>query len=72
MLTRYLDRAISLSARRPWVVVAAALMLAVAAGFYAVTAFDMTTDTSELLSPDTDWRQDEERVGRPSPAAARS
>lgn len=67
MLTRHLDRAISLSARNPWLTAAIALVLTVAAAFYAMSNFDMTTDTAELISRETAWRQDEERVAKAFP-----
>jgi uncharacterized protein len=67
MLTRTLDRAVSLSARQPWLIAVVALGLTIAAAFYAIANFDMTTDTAELISPEAAWRQDEERVARAFP-----
>jgi uncharacterized protein len=72
MVTRHLDRAISLSARRPWFAVAVAALLTLASAFYVVGAFDMTTDTADLISPKTDWRQDEERVAAAFPGGGHS
>lgn len=52
-------RAVSVSARRPWQVVALCVAMAVLAGWFAAGRFAMTTDTSALISPAVDWRRDE-------------
>ena len=49
------------AARRPWRWLAAALLLAAAAGWYAATHFAMTTDSTALISPDEPWRVAERR-----------
>lgn len=67
MLTRTLEQAIAQSARRPWLVVILSLALTVAAAFYTVSAFDMTTDTGDLIATDTPWRLNEERVAKAFP-----
>ena len=55
----FVPRAVAASIRRPWLTLAAALVLAVAAVFYAAGHFAMTTDTAALISPDVPWRQHE-------------
>jgi hopanoid biosynthesis associated RND transporter like protein HpnN len=67
MLTTYLKRLISLSARKPLYIVAVALLLAIAALFHVTTSFEMTTDTGELISAKTAWRQNEEKVANAFP-----
>ncbi len=51
--------AVALAVRRPWAVIAAALVLALAAGWFAATHFAMSTDTAQLIAPTVDWRRDE-------------
>ena len=58
MFSSYLKRIISRSARRPGLVALVSVTLTLGAGAFAATHFDMTTDTSELISPTVDWRQD--------------
>ena len=67
MLTTRLKQLISLSARKPFHVVAAAVLLAIAALFHVATSFEMTTDTGELISAKTEWRQNEDKVSRAFP-----
>jgi hopanoid biosynthesis associated RND transporter like protein HpnN len=50
---------IALSCRRPWLVALAALALCALAMTYMAQNFAMTTDTAELISPKTAWRQQE-------------
>jgi len=50
-------RLVTVSIRHAWLVIAAGLLLAVAAGAYAAGHFKMTTDTSQLISADLPWRQ---------------
>ena len=50
-------RLVALSCRAPWLAVAIAAMLCVGAGVYAAGHFAMTTDTAQLISPKTAWRQ---------------
>jgi hopanoid biosynthesis associated RND transporter like protein HpnN len=45
--------------RRPWLTIAAGLLLALVALFVVADRFAMTTDTAELISPDVPWRQQE-------------
>ena len=43
--------------RRPWVVVATFLALALGSSFYVVRHFAITTDVNHLISPDLPWAQ---------------
>ncbi|MBU6267719.1 MAG: MMPL family transporter [Sphingomonadales bacterium] len=47
------------AASRPWLTVGVALACVIAAAFVVVLRFDMTTDTGEMISPKTAWRQNE-------------
>ena len=58
MFSSPLKQIISRSARHPILVALASGVLALGAGTFAATHFDMTTDTSELISPSVGWRQD--------------
>ena len=58
MFSLPLKQIISRSARHPILVALASGVLALGAGTFAATHFDMTTDTSELISPSVGWRQD--------------
>ncbi len=55
------------AARRPLVMLALATTLVIAALAYTAHAFDITTDTGELISAQTDWRRSEARVERAFP-----
>jgi len=50
-------RLVAFSIGRAWLVIAAALVLAIGAGIYAAGHFKMTTDTSQLISADLTWRR---------------
>ncbi len=50
------------AARRPVAMVALVAVLVIAALAYTVGAFDITTDTGELISAQTGWRRSEARV----------
>jgi len=52
------------AARRPLVTLALALAGLAAAVFIVVTRFDMTTDTSQLISADTPWRANQAKVDK--------
>ena len=52
-----MGRLVELSIRHAWLVIAAGLVLAIAAGWYAAGHFKMTTDTEQLISADLPWRQ---------------
>lgn len=51
------------AARRPLATLGLALAALVAAALVVVTRFDMTTDTGEMISPRTQWRINEAKVG---------
>ncbi len=51
--------AVALAVRRPWTVVAVALAVVIAAGWFAAGHFAMNTDTATLIAPTVDWRRDE-------------
>ncbi|MEO6715894.1 MAG: MMPL family transporter, partial [Novosphingobium sp.] len=69
MLTHLLQRAVSLAARKPWRVVALALILMLAAGLFAAAHFDMSTDTGDMISSKTKWRQIEDAASKAFPEA---
>jgi hopanoid biosynthesis associated RND transporter like protein HpnN len=58
-ITAFVVRAISFCIHYPRWVIAAALILAVASGWYAVTHFSMTTDINQLISSNSPGRQRE-------------
>ncbi|OYY91726.1 MAG: hopanoid biosynthesis-associated RND transporter HpnN [Sphingomonas sp. 28-66-16] len=60
-------RLVELSARRPWQLLLACLLLAAGAGWFAATHFEMTTNTSALISPDVDWRRNEAALNKAFP-----
>jgi hopanoid biosynthesis associated RND transporter like protein HpnN len=64
MLTRFLENAVALAARRPWSVLAVAMLLVLGSGLFAARNFDMSTDTVSLISPDTQWRRNEAALSR--------
>ncbi|MGL1255117.1 hypothetical protein ACSTLX_25655, partial [Vibrio parahaemolyticus] len=51
MIEKSIFDTVANSAQRPWRTVVICLVVAIAALAFAVTHFDMTTDTSELISP---------------------
>ena len=62
MLSTRLRQAILLAARHPLATLGLALALVAMALAYAVSAFDMSTDTGALISAKTAWRLDESAV----------
>ena len=52
-------RAVALAVRRPLAVIAVALAIVLAAGWFAAGHFAMNTDTATLIAPTVDWRRDE-------------
>src|ERR1700754_1331811 len=50
---------VAASVRRPWLTLAAALVLAALALLVTIDRFAMTTDTADLISPKVEWRQRE-------------
>lgn len=67
-LPRRLTAILLAAARSPWRMVALACVLVVAAAISIVATFDMTTDTGELISAKTPWRQDGLAVEKAFPA----
>jgi hopanoid biosynthesis associated RND transporter like protein HpnN len=59
MLKSIVVRTIDACTRHAWMVITAALLLAIAASIYTVQNFAINTDTSKLLSPDLPWHQRE-------------
>ncbi len=58
-LTAFVVRSIGFSARFAWWVIAAAMVLALVSGWYAVTHFSLTTDINQLISTKSPSRQRE-------------
>ncbi len=54
-----ISRLVSLSCRHAWAVIALALLLALAAGWYSAGHIAIDTDNSKLFSPKLDWRKRE-------------
>ncbi len=63
----FVARIVSFSARRRWLVLAAALAITVLAGFYAASHFAISTDLNRLISADLPWRQREIALGQAFP-----
>ena len=63
-----IPRVIQAAARRPWVTILVVVALVLAGLAYVVHAFDMTTDTGELISARTPWRQDGAAIEAAFPA----
>ena len=57
MLTTLLTAWITWIARRASLVMSIMMLLTIAAGYYAITAFSMNSDTSRLIRQDTDWKR---------------
>lgn len=53
---------VTVSLRRPWLTLALALVVTVAALLIAMQRMAITTDTSQLISPDVAWRVEERRM----------
>jgi len=54
-----IPRIVARSIARPWLTLGLALLLTLIGAFTAATRFQMTTDTSALISPNVPWRQQE-------------
>jgi hypothetical protein len=67
MVTDILLRAVSFSARRPVATLICAIGLALAAMAYSATHFDMTTDTGDMISDQTEWRRIDAEIGKAFP-----
>src|SRR5690348_3467247 len=61
-MIRSLDRLVALVCRRPWWVLAAALLLTIGALLFTGDRFAMTTDTSALISDTVGWRVNEKKM----------
>ncbi|MBY0582270.1 MAG: MMPL family transporter [Sphingomonas sp.] len=59
MIEQTIFATVSRSARRPWLHILVFAVLTLAAAVFASGNFAMTTDTSALISPSVDWRQNE-------------
>jgi hopanoid biosynthesis associated RND transporter like protein HpnN len=59
MIERMVARIVSAALRLPWLTVILGLALTAGAIRYVAGNFAITTDTSQLISPDLDWRQRE-------------
>ena len=57
-----LARIVAFACRRPWWTLLVALLLTAIAVVFAADRFQMSTDTSALISPNVDWRLDERRM----------
>ncbi|HWE45977.1 MAG TPA: MMPL family transporter [Caulobacteraceae bacterium] len=64
---RWIGALVEFCSRRAWLVAVLALLIAFAAGWFAVTHFKMTSDTGELISDKLPWRQREIAFGRAFP-----
>lgn len=67
MIEKSIFQTVANSAQRPWRMVIVCLVIAAVALGYAATHFDMTTDTSELISPKVEWRQNEATLNKAFP-----
>ena len=70
MLTTLLQNAVMFSARKPWAVLLGALALVIAALAWSATHFDMTTDTGQLISAETEWRKNDAAITQAFPEQA--
>jgi hopanoid biosynthesis associated RND transporter like protein HpnN len=64
---RWIGRLVGFCSARAWLVALLGLLIAGAAGYYAVTHFAMTSDTGELISSKLAWRQREIAFGKAFP-----
>lgn len=64
-----LMRAVSYAVRKPFMVLLAVLALVLASLAWSVTHFDMSTDTGDMISADTDWRKAEAEVSKSFPGS---
>ena len=67
MIANLLKRTISSAAMRPFHAIAAAVLLTLVSLYYVTNHFEMTTDTGELISAKTEWRQNEDKVTQAFP-----
>ena len=66
----WIARLVGFATARPWLTLLAALVLTVLSAVYAAGHFEMSTDTAELISAKTPWRQDEARFDAAFPQNA--
>ena len=59
MLVSTVTRVVAFCTRFPWLVIAIAIGIAVAAAGYATAHFAINTDINKLISPNLPWRQNE-------------
>src|SRR5512143_422394 len=59
LMSALIARLVALSCRHAWAVIALALLLAIAAGYYAAGHIAIDTDNAKLFSPNLDWRKRE-------------
>jgi len=57
MLTPFFTAWITWISNRAGLVIAVMMLLTIGAGYYAITAFSMNSDTSRLIRQNTDWKQ---------------
>ncbi len=62
-----ISRIVAGSCRRPWTILAGVAALCVLAAIYTAANFAMTTDTAQLISAKTQWRQREAAVDKAFP-----
>ena len=62
-----ISRIVSASCARPWAILAGVAALCVLAALYTAANFAMTTDTAQLISAKTAWRQREAAVDKAFP-----
>ena len=68
-MTGWIVALVRISCRRPWAVLAAAVIACVLAWLYASNNFAMTTDTAQLISARAPWRQHEMAMDKAFPDA---
>jgi len=67
LLTSVIVRLVDASRRNAWLVIVAALALAVGCSWFAVTHFKINTDVDQLLSENLDWRKQEKAMSQAFP-----
>ena len=67
MLSKTVSAIVRFCIGAAWPVVALAIFLGIAAGDYTATHFRIDTNSEKLVSPDADWRRNEEHYDRAFP-----
>src|SRR5690606_15562791 len=67
MIETAIRKLVEACTRRPWTVVATAVVVTVARSIYAAGHFAINTDVMRLISPDLPWRQRELAVSAAFP-----